>query len=198
MYYMLNLLFKYNDPNGSDQGGRFMEYVPPQPTTNLLTVSKAWLESIVTSPDENNPANWQLFQKDAEHLSFPASPPPNIWIRVADANQTGLQAQILILIARNTPNSNAPQTYSSPIVDPNALGRPLNSYASQLSFATPTGSNPLASWMWKPGQATLNSGISGTKNKYTMVVGAWVLGHLVNPKYPNQTFSHDPDMNIDV
>jgi len=201
MYYMLNLVFNYNDTN-SAPNGRFVAYDSTQ--TNPLLTSKAWLQPASGAPDPpdpNNSAHWSFCQKDAQHLNFKQSDAPNLWVRVCDANQgtDNFAARITILIARNT-QQHAPQPMSSPIVNSNAAAGPLciwdtvppagSSWPFVQASTTPNTTSAVASWVAQLG--TANQGSGPVTNRYIMLVAATVQGN------PTRTLTHDPDMNIDM
>ena len=186
MYYMLNLVFNYNDSTAGY--GRFVDYDATQ--TNPLLTSKAWLQPSSTAPDPpdpNNSAHWVFSQKDAQKLRFANSVQPNLWVRVLDANQSSdnYNSRITILIARK---GNA-QPMSSPIVNSSVVSGPLSIWDTVPSSGVQATNG---SWVTVLGQATQGSGSNGTQNKYSMVVAATVNGS------PRRTLSHDPDFEVDM
>ena len=202
MYYMLNLVFNYNDASAGN--GRFVDYDSSQ--TDPLQRSKAWLQPATGAPDPpdpNNSAHWTFFQTDAQRLNFSKSVAPYLWVRVLDANQSSdnYNARITILIARNT-QGNAPQPMSSPIVNSSVVAGPLNIWdtvpppGSNQPFVaastTPNTNSTIASWVTQLGQANQGSGNPGSSNKYIMLVAATIQSS------PARTLSHDPDMNVDM
>ena len=200
MYYMLNLVFNYNDSD-SAPNGRFVDYDNTQ--TNPLLTSKAWLQPASGAPDPpdpNNSEHWAFSQKDAQHLNFTQSSAPNLWVRVCDANQAtdNFFARITILIARNT-QQNPPQPMSSPIVNANLVAGPLGIWDTMppagsgspfvQANSTPNTNSSVASWVTQLG--TANQGSGSNRNRYIMLVAATVQGN------PTRTLTHDPDMNVD-
>jgi hypothetical protein len=195
MYYMLNLVFDYNDSSAAN--GRFVDYNSAQ--TDPLMTSKAWLKPSAAAPptpDPNDPSHWTFAQKDAQQLNFAISDAPTLAVRVVDANQGSYSARITILVARNT-QGNAPQPISSPILNASVVAGPLNVWdtmpptGSSLPYVPAnTTSGSVKSWVTPLGQA--NQGSGSAKNKYIMLVAATIQSD------PARTLSHDPDMNVDM
>ena len=192
MIYMLNLVFNYNDSSAGN--GRFLDYAAGQP---LLLTSKAWLQSALATPDPNSATDWTFVEHDNQHLLFPFSTQPVLWVRIVDSNQAAddFLARVTVLMGRND-QKHAPQPMSSPIQNANGIAGPLCIWDTLTpdggSFVRATPGDGTASWIMPLGQATLGSGANGTQNNYIFLVAATVLGN------PARTFSHDPDMDISL
>jgi hypothetical protein len=189
---MLNLVFNYNDSSAGN--GRFLDYAAGQP---LLLTSKAWLQSALATPDPNSATDWTFVEHDNQHLLFPFSTQPVLWVRIVDSNQPAddFLARVTVLMGRND-QKHAPQPMSSPIQNANGIAGPLCIWDTLTpdggSFVRATPGDGTASWIMPLGQATLGSGANGTQNNYIFLVAATVLGN------PARTFSHDPDMDISL
>ncbi|MBM3794692.1 MAG: hypothetical protein FJW31_11615 [Acidobacteria bacterium] len=196
---MLNLIFDWNAPLGN-ANARFNEFPtpPPQPGTNPPTISKAWLKATATDPlpVPDNPANWTLVGRDNTKLT--AAVGDQIWVRVAGLNvPSNYMGRITILVARDD-HGNAAQPWASPFalggsnpavpctifdtVGPNGVGTPL------------TASTAAGPWLGALGsieQGPLQTG----NNKFSVVVAATICA---SDWSGLKTYSHDPDMEVDI
>jgi len=191
---MLNLVFNYSDDSALN--GRFMDYNPNQ--NNKLLASKVWYQTVANAPDPpdaNDPDDWELFQGNKQHITFPLNQPSTVWVRVADYNQAtdNFNARITVVMGRNDQKT-PPQLMSSPIQDATGVTTgPLCIWdPCFFVIAQPQGAGN-ASWLVQMGQAT--QGLSGKVNNYLFVVAATCMGS-TPLGFPQRTFSHDPDMDI--
>lgn len=197
--WMLNLVFNWNTTNGL--------FLPYTPGTDPLMLSMAWLKAKTTSPGYDNSADWELQAPDSQRLIVSAN--DTVWVRFQGTNlpnssgktpqQCGCKGRVTVLVALGSPptNVNAPPP-ASPFVLAGSNG------ACTVFDTTAPGDkgppivfpSPAYSWLAPLGVVPNNSALNDCQ--YSLITGATIC-------YPNssgwgliQTYSHDPDMEVDI
>lgn len=189
--FMLNLIHDWNDPMGNSYG-RFNEYptTAPAPGTNPLSLSKCWLTATSDEPDPNKSEDRTLVGNDKTKLT--AAVGDQFQVRVTGLNTPpNSVGRITVLVSRND-HGNAPQPWASPFA---LAGAPCGVYDTVDPNGTPlTAPGPSGAWLM-PLSAIASGFVQKGPNKFSLMVAATICqSNWTDLK----TYSHDPDMEVDI
>jgi hypothetical protein len=194
--YMLNLVFNPTDAHETTDS-RFLEFDDLQP--NVLLQSEVWLMANTSSPNPDTAANWHRLEQDTSLLTLDVG--DQVWIRVCGATpMAGYTARVTTSIARNAArashrgNGKPYQVRASPF--PIAPGSTLSCAVFDTINPTYQPPSQAGSWVQAPLIVTFTTPPPAVKppgfhDSYSSVVAVTLVG-------PNgtQTYSHDPDMDV--